>query len=181
MKKLAFSLVVALSGTLNAQSIDKDSSNILENGVLDKEFEDGVMLELGNWNFAHKVGDNDSLTFALLPTLFTNPATKYEFEKINPRIATEVFVGFQVENGDMRQLTFIEWIQTEVYLLDSAIWDIKLRTTLYDVFDSKIRSELIDLTNKLTGQTRQIFFNYNDDSLNGSVTNMFAIVDQRYN
>ena len=181
MKKLAFSLVVALSGTLNAQNIDKDSSNILENGVLDKEFEDGVMLELGNWNFAHKVGDNDSLTFALLPTLFTNPATKYEFEKINPRIATEVFVGFQVENGDMRQLTFIEWIQTEVYLLDSAIWDIKLRTTLYDVFDSKIRSELIDLTNKLTGQTRQIFFNYNDDSLNGSVTNMFAIVDQRYN
>ncbi len=180
MKKLAFSLVVALSGTLNAQSIDKDSSNILETGVLDKEFEDGVMLELGNWNFAHKDGDNDSLTFALIPTLFTYPATKYEFEKINPRIVTEVFVSFQIENGDMRQLTFTEWIQTEVYVLDSAIWDIKLRTSSYDVFDSKNRSEVIDLTNKLTGQTRQIFFNYNDDSLNGSVTNMFAIIDQRF-
>ena len=148
MKKLAFSLVVALSGTLNAQSIDKDSSNILETGVLDKEFEDGVMLELGNWNFAHKDGDNDSLTFAFIPTLFTDPATKYEFEKINPRIVTEVFVSFQIETGDKRQLTFTEWIQTEVCVLDSAIWDIKLRTSSYDVFDSKIRSEVIKLTNK---------------------------------
>ena len=180
MKKLAFSLVVALSGTSNAQSIDKDSSNILETGVLDKEFEDGIMLDLGKWNLVHKDGDNDSLTFALIPTLFTDPATKYEFEKINPRIVTEVFVSFQIETGDMRQLTFTEWIQTEVYVLDSAIWDIKLRTSSYDVFDSKIRSEVIDLTNKLTGQTRQIFFNYNDDSLNGSVTNMFAIIDQRF-
>ena len=180
MKKLAFSLVVALSGTSNAQSIDKDSSNILETGVLDKEFEDGIMLDLGKWNLVHKLGDNDSLTFALMPTLFSDPATKYEFEKINPRIVTEVFVGFQIETGDMRQLTFTEWIQTEVYVLDSAIWDIKLRTRSCDVFDSKIRSEVIDLTNKLTGQTRQIFFNYNDDSLNGSVTNMFAIIDQRF-
>ena len=180
MKKLAFSLVVALSGTLNAQSIDKDSSNILETGVLDKEFEDGVMLELGNWNFAHKDGDNDSLTFALIPTLITDPTTKYEFEKINSRIVTDVFVGFQVENGDMRQLTFTEWIQTKVYVLDFEIWDITFQRTSFDIFNSKIRSEVIKLTNKLTGQTRQIFFNYNDDSLNGSVTNMFAIVDQRF-
>ena len=165
MKKLAFILVVALSGTLNAQNT----------------FEDGVKSGLGGWNLTLKEGDNDSLTFALLPTLLTKPATKYEFEKINPRIVDEVFVSFQIETGDKRQLTFTEWIQTEVYVLDSAIWDIKLRTRSCDVFDSKNRSEVIDLTNKLTGQTRQIFFNYNDDSLNGSVTNMFAIVDQRFN
>jgi hypothetical protein len=165
MKKLAFILVVALSGTLNAQNT----------------FENGVKSELSKWNLTQKNGDKDSLIFALLQTLFTDPATNYEFDKINPRIVTEVFVTFQIENGDIRQLTFTEWIQKEVRVLDSTKWNIKFETSSYDVFDSKIRSEVIKLTNNLTGQTRQIFINYNDDSLNGSVINMFTIVDQRFN
>ena len=81
MKRLSFILMFTLCGTLIAQNT----------------FEAKTKAELTKWNLTHKEGDNDSLTFTLLPTLFTNPATKYEFEKINPRIVMEVFVAINVK------------------------------------------------------------------------------------
>ena len=155
MKKLAFILVVASSGTLNAQNT----------------FVDGVMLELSEFHMTHKEGDNDSLTFALMPTLLTNPATKYEFEKINPRIVTEVFVLITASNGDLFQISFTEWIRKRVQVLDTAIWDIS-----FDSFsNSTVRFEHIDMKNINTGQTRSFTFCYNANSSDGSVTNLYAI------
>ena len=157
MKKLAFILVVALSGTLNAQNT----------------FVDGVMLELSEFHMTHKEGDNDSLTFALMPTLLTNPATKYEFEKINPRIVTEVFVLITASNGDLFQISFTEWIRKRVQVLDTAIWDIS-----FDSFsNSTVRFEYIDMKNINTGQTKTIIFCYNANSVDGSITNLYAISD----
>ena len=169
MKKLAFILVVALSGTLNAQNT----------------FENGVMSELGKWHMIHKQGDNDSLTFALMPTLFSDPSTKYEFEKINPRIVTEVFVLVRVDDK-MREMTFTEWIQKEVRVLDTTKWDISFKSgdpgdVIVDGVNYPTKIEYIFLENLITGQIRQIFFDYNSDSFDGSVTNLFSITDQRYN
>lgn len=155
MKKLAFILVVALSGTLNAQNT----------------FVDGVMLELSEFHMTHKEGDNDSLTFALMPTLLTNPATKYEFEKINPRIVTEVFVLITTSNGDLFQISFTEWIRKRVQILDTSIWDISFDSSL----NSTTRFEYIDMKNINTGQTRSFTFCYNANSSDGSVTNLYAI------
>ncbi len=159
MKKLAFILVVALNGTLNAQNT----------------FEDDVKSELGNWHMTQKEGDNDSLTFALLPTLFTDPATKYEFEKINPRIVTEVFVTLS-RNGTLKEMTFTEWIQKEVRVLDTTKWDISIQSYNFTNNVGPIRGFLIILENNQTGQYRQINFVYNDKSADGSVTNLVSIV-----
>jgi hypothetical protein len=159
MKKLAFILVVALSGTLNAQNT----------------FEDGVMSELGGWHLTHKEGDNDSLTFALLPTLFTDPSTKYEFEKINPRIVTEVFVTLS-RNGTLKELTFTDWIQKEVRVLDTTKWDISVESYNFINNVGPIRGFLIILENNQTGQYRQINFVYDNQSYDGSVTNLVSIV-----
>jgi hypothetical protein len=155
MKKLAFILVVALSGTLNAQNT----------------FVDGVMLELSEFHMTHKEGDNDSLTFALMPTLLTNPATKYEFEKINPRIVTEVFVLITTSNGDLFQISFTEWIRKRVQVLDTAVWDISFKSSS----TSTIRFERIKMKNFNTGQTRKFTFCYNANSPDGSITNLYAI------
>ena len=155
MKKLAFILVVALSGTLNAQNT----------------FVDGVMLELSEFHMTHKEGDNDSLTFALMPTLLTNPATKYEFEKINPRIVTEVFVLITTSNGDLFQISFTEWIRKRVQVLDTAVWDISFKSSS----PSTIRFERIKMKNFNTGQTRSFTFCYNANSVDGSITNLYAI------
>jgi len=159
MKKLAFILVVALSGTLNAQNT----------------FEDDVKSELSKWHMTQKQGDNDSLTFALLPTLFTDPATKYEFEKINPRIVTEVFVALS-RNGTMKELTFTEWIQKEVRVLDTTKWDISMQSYNFTNNVGPIRGFLIILENNQTGQYRQINFIYDNQSIDGSVTNLVSIV-----
>ena len=159
MKKLAFILVVALSGTLNAQDT----------------FEDGVKLELNKWHMIQKEGDNDSLTFALIPTLFTDPATKYEFEKINPRIVTEVFVTLS-RNGTLKELTFTEWIQKEVRVLDTTKWDISFESYNFTNNAGPIRGFLIILENNQTGQYRQINFVYDNKSSDGSVTNLVSIV-----
>jgi hypothetical protein len=159
MKKLAFILVVALSGTLNAQNT----------------FEDGVMSELGGWHLTHKEGDNDSLTFALMPSLFTDPSTKYEFEKINPRIVTEVFVTLS-RNGTLKELTFTDWIQKEVRVLDTTKWDISVESYNFINNVGPIRGFLIILENNQTGQYRQINFVYDNQSYDGSVTNLVSIV-----
>ena len=169
MKKLAFILVVALSGPLNAQNT----------------FEDGIKSELSKWHMTHKQGDNDSLTFALMPTLFSDPATKYEFAKINPRIVTEVFVLFQVDDK-MLEMTFTDWIQKEVRVLDTTKWYISFESgepgdIIIEGVNYPTKIEYIFLENIITGQTRQIFFNFNSDSPDGSVTNLFSITDQRYN
>jgi hypothetical protein len=173
MKKLAFILVVALNWTLNAQDIDKDSSNISDTSSLDTEFVDGVMLELSEFHMTHKEGDNDSLTFALMPTLLTNPATKYEFEKINPRIVTDVFVLITTSNGDLFQISFTEWIRKRVQVLDTAIWDISFKSSS----TSTVRFEYIKMKNINTGQTRKFTFCYNANSSDGSITNLYAISD----
>jgi hypothetical protein len=131
MKKLAFIFVVALCGTLNAQNT----------------FENGVMSELSKWHLTLKEGDNDSLTFALLPTLFTDPATKYEFEKINPRIVTEVFVSIRDRKGNFYEITFTEWITKHVRVLDNII----------------------------TGESTLIFFIYDNNSPDSSITNLINI------
>jgi hypothetical protein len=159
MKKLAFILVVALSTTLNAQNT----------------FENGVWSGLGGWHLTHKEGDNDSLTFALLPTLFTDPATKYEFEKINPRIVTEVFVTLS-RNGTLKELTFTEWIQKEVRVIDTTKWDISFESYNFTNNVGSIRGFLIILENNQTGQYRQINFVYDNQSYDGSVTNLVSIV-----
>jgi hypothetical protein len=169
MKRLSFILMFTLCGTLTAQNT----------------FENGVMSELGKWHMIHKQGDNDSLTFALMPTLFSDPATKYEFEKINPRIVTEVFVLVQVDDK-MREMTFTEWIQKEVRVLDTTKWDIRFESgepgdVIIQGVNYPTKIEYIFLENIITGQTRQIFFDYNSDSPDGSVTNLFSITDQRYN
>jgi hypothetical protein len=177
MKKLAFILVVALSGTLNAQNIDIDSANISDTSNLDTEFVDGVMLELSKWNLTFKEGDNDSLTFSLLPTLFTNPATKYEFEKINPRITTEVFVTISNSIGDLTQISFPDWIQQNIRVLDTTKWKINIRSYNFTNNVGEVLSFIITLENNQTGQYRQINFVYTDQSTNGSTTNLFSIND----
>ena len=163
MKKLAFILVVALNGTLNAQNT----------------FENGVMSELGGWNLTLKEGDNDSLTFALLPKLFTNPATKYEFEKINPRIVTEVFVEMAVANDILNsyQISFTAWIQNEVRVVDTTKWDILFESDLVNgpTPQIKMRFETINLINKITGYKKRIMFLYNNTSPDGSITNLYWI------
>ena len=163
MKKLAFILVVAFSGTLNAQNT----------------FEDGVKSGLGGWNLTLKEGDNDSLTFALLPTLFTDPATKYEFEKINPRIATEVFVEIADVNHILNsyQISFTAWIQKEVRVLDTTRWDILFESDLVNGPTPKIkmRFETINLVNKITGYKKRIMFLYDNSAADGSITNLYWV------
>ncbi len=163
MKKLAFILVVALSGTLKAQNT----------------FENAVMSELGGWNLTLKEGDNDSLTFALLPTLFTNPATKYEFEKINPRIVTEVFVEMADANDVLNsyQISFTSWIQKEVRVIDTTKWDILFESDLVNgpTPQIKMRFETINLVNKITGYKKRIMFLYDNTSPDGSITNLYWI------
>lgn len=163
MKKLAFILVVALSGTLNAQNT----------------FDAKVKAELTKWNLTFKEGDNDSLTFSLLPTLFTNPATKYEFEKINPRFINEVFVAINVK-GDNYQITFTEWIQKEIRVLDTTKWEISFESFSGDGMNGPLRFETIKLWNNVTGQTREVEFLYNDESSDRSVTNLYTIMEVRY-
>jgi hypothetical protein len=177
MKNLVFFLVVALNGTLSAQNIDKDSLNISDTSSLYTEFLDGVMLELSKWNLTFKEGDNDSLTFALLPTLFTNPATKYEFEKINPRITTEVFVTISNSTGDLTQISFPDWIQQNIRVLDTTKWKINIRSYNFTNNVGEVLSFIITLENNETGQYRQINFVYTDQSSDGSTTNLFSITD----
>ena len=155
MKKLAFIFVVALCGILNAQNT----------------FENGVMSELSKWHLTLKEGDNDSLTFALLPTLFTDPATKYEFEKINPRIVTEVFVSIRDRKGNFYEITFTEWITKHVRVLDKTKWDI----SYYTFKDVDFRTQYIVLDNVVTGESTLIFFNYNNNSPNNDPTNLISI------
>jgi hypothetical protein len=143
MKKLAFIIVLALSSTLHSQNIDRDSSYKSDTNNLNTEFEDGVMTELSKWNLNLKGGDNDSLTFALLPTLFTNPATKYEFEKIKPRIVTEVFVNIITSNGDLSQITLRDWITKYVSVLDITKWNI----SYYTIKHAESLTQFIDLDN----------------------------------
>ncbi|CAB4155140.1 hypothetical protein UFOVP1307_43 [uncultured Caudovirales phage] len=163
MKKLAFILLVALSGTLNAQNT----------------FENGVMSGLGGWNLTLKEGDNDSLTFALLPTLFTDPAAKYEFEKINPRIVDEVFVEIADDHDILNsyQISFTVWIQKEVRVLDTTKWDILFESDLVDGPNPqiKMRFETINLVNKITGYKKRIMFLYDNTSADGSTTNLYWI------
>ena len=155
MKKLAFILLVALSGTLNAQNT----------------FENGVMSELSKWHLTLKGGDIDSLTFDLMPTLFSDPATKYEFEKINPRIVTEVFVSIRDRKGNFYEITFTEWITKHVRVLDKTKWDIS-----YDTFkDVDFRTQYIVLDNVVTGESTLIFFNYDNNSPNNDPTNLISI------
>jgi hypothetical protein len=177
MKNLVFFLVVALNGTLSAQNIDKDSLDISDTSSLYTEFLDGVMLELSKWNLTFKEGDNDSLTFALLPTLFTNPATKYEFEKINPRITTEVFVTISNSTGDLTQISFPDWIQQNIRVLDTTKWKINIRSYNFTNNVGEVLSFIITLENNETGQYRQINFVYTDQSSDGSTTNLFSITD----
>ena len=155
MKKLAFIFVVALCGTLNAQNT----------------FENGVMSELSKWHLTLKEGDNDSLTFALLPTLFTDPATKYEFEKINPRIVTEVFVSIRDRKGNFYEITFTEWITKHVRVLDKTKWDI----SYFTIKHTESLSQFIVLDNFITGESTLIFFNYNNNSPNNDPTNLISI------
>jgi hypothetical protein len=163
MKKLAFILVVALSGTLNAQNT----------------FEDGIKSELGGWNLTLKEGDTDSLTFSLLPTLYTDPATKYEFEKINPRIVDEVFVEIADDHDILNsyQISFTAWIQKEVRVLDTTKWDILFESDLVNGPNPqiKMRFETINLVNKITGYKKRIMFYYDNTSADGSTTNLYWI------
>jgi hypothetical protein len=163
MKRLAFILVVALNGTLNAQNT----------------FDAKVKAELTKWNLTHKKGDNDSLTFALFETLFTDPSTKFEFEKINPRFIGEVFVGINVK-GNNYQITFNEWIQKEIRVLDTTKWEISFESFSGESLTGPLRFETIKLWNNITGQTREVEFLYNSDSGDGSVTNLYTIMEVRY-
>ena len=171
MKKLAFIIVLALSSTLHSQNIDRDSSYKSDTNNLNTGFEDGVMTELSKWNLNLKGGDNDSLTFALLPTLFTNPATKYEFEKINPRIVTEVFVSIRDRKGNFYEITFTEWITKHVRVLDKTKWDV----SYYTFKDVDFRTQYIVVDNVVTGESKLIFFNYNNNSPNNDPTNLISI------
>jgi hypothetical protein len=163
MKRLAFILMFTLCGTLSAQNT----------------FEAKAKAELTKWNLTHKKGDNDSLTFALLPTLFTNPATKYEFEKINPRFINEVFVAINVK-GNNYQITFTEWIQKEIRVLDTTKWEISFESFSGEAMNGPLRFETIKLWNNVTDETREVEFLYNSDSSDGSVTNLYTIMEVRY-
>jgi hypothetical protein len=155
MKNLVFFLVVALNGTLNAQNT----------------FEDGVMSELSKWHLTLKKGDNDSLTFALMPTLFSDPSTKYEFAKINPRIVDEVFVSIRDTKGNFYEITFTEWITKHVRVLDISKWNISFYTSKHVDF----RTQYIVLDNFDSGESTLVFFNYNNDSPDKSPTNLISI------
>jgi hypothetical protein len=174
MKKLLIILIFAFIGTLNVQSQTTQTD----------EFTNDVLSGLAKYRVKFKKGDNDSLTFALLPTLFLNPDTKYEFEKINPRIGDEVYVNIIHNDIEDEQITFKEWINTRVHVLDTAQWSIKHRTIVRvykneDGTERKVIDKVIRLKNTVTCETLTILFVYDATSSDGTCTNLYSVDVQK--
>jgi hypothetical protein len=165
MKKLIVVLAVVVSGFVNAQTVEEieqfkkdcDCDVTLSSDTYNS------ISELDNWfNNTHtfKTGDNDkAATAGILKDIFTDPAAKFKYEKINPRIGQLQVNGFSFDT-----ISYSNWIAS-IPVYDTSkyefIYSFSNNGVEYKHDPSISLNESIDVFDKSTGSNiRTIFIVY---------------------
>ena len=155
MKKLAVALAVVVNGFVSAQDLES---------AIAKDVND--LFSWANTTKSIKTGDYDvNLMKGLLKTIYSDPATKYKFAQLNPKIGEMEIVS----NCDYKTIDYKTWCTKYVKTQDTSKFEYTYSIYHADGAPADTFNEFMMAYDKNSGDGYFIMIIYVDGCLRGII------------